>query len=568
MASKIQASLGVDGSTRVETSRLGPVMSNLSSEHLQFVLAMRTVFLATEKTLREFAAESHYGPSSVSRYLRGKRIPDKVFLDSLMENACLTRGIPLTDEMKSELYLLHLEALRVGDQTRYRMQLATDSLESALAEKKRAEERIAELEANLSDQERHIRGLALCDEYARDLERQRANLTLAIDRLESRLSQAQGERERAARRCHDLEGQLRQMEEEIEREKSSGSRFTKQKHTEASGLTELYLDELARVHQEADRVRSSSAKDAAALRRLRDMAHDVAHQRLPDFVKQLKEDDITRVQLSVDRPWVHERGEINQLAQAFEEVHYSAINLIRKQLKSQDELEVATESLAKRIQCYSQRQIKLLSELHCGSSDKCQTLKLAEARKLGSLTRRHAEKLLLIAWGRTGRKYLNPSELSELLHTASNEVESSQRIEFRSLVGFRISNVAGCDITRILAEILDNALRFSPPKMSVEVSCYGIPHGRVLIEIKDQGVGMTPDFLDRVNEWLSTPLPTTGSAGVFPGPLRGSGEGTGLAVVNLLAQRHNIRIQMRTSNPRFGTSVLIFLPANLISSDE
>lgn len=130
----------------------------LAPEIRDLALALRGLFKAHGRSLRDFAARSHFGPSTVSRYLAGERIPEKHFLDCLIKFVCEAHRQEATviAEVQSHLYRLHREALLASRPERYREQMASDRLEDAILQREQAELQIQELRRELSAHSRQL----------------------------------------------------------------------------------------------------------------------------------------------------------------------------------------------------------------------------------------------------------------------------------------------------------------------------------------------------------------------------------------------------------------------------
>ncbi|MCL6668970.1 sensor histidine kinase, partial [Streptomyces panaciradicis] len=93
---------------------------------------------------------------------------------------------------------------------------------------------------------------------------------------------------------------------------------------------------------------------------------------------------------------------------------------------------------------------------------------------------------------------------------------------------------------------------FSSPQTKVKVTGHALPDGRVLIEIHDTGIGLSPEDLAAINERLASPPTVDVSVS----------RRMGLFVVGRLSQRHGIRIQLRPSDSG-GTTALVMLPVDV-----
>src|SRR5205085_718641 len=80
--------------------------------------------------------------------------------------------------------------------------------------------------------------------------------------------------------------------------------------------------------------------------------------------------------------------------------------------------------------------------------------------------------------------------------------EDYQRVQVKSLDAGAVAGGFGSDLAHALAELLENALAFSPPTEAVEVRGRRTAEGYV-IAITDSGLGMTADELTVANRRLA-----------------------------------------------------------------
>jgi CheY-like chemotaxis protein/two-component sensor histidine kinase len=104
---------------------------------------------------------------------------------------------------------------------------------------------------------------------------------------------------------------------------------------------------------------------------------------------------------------------------------------------------------------------------------------------------------------------------------------------------------------QVLANILSNAIKFTPEGGRVHVTC-GVDTEWVLIEVRDSGIGIAADFLpfvfDRFSQADSRFARTHG------------GLGLGLAIAHHLIEQHGGDIRACSDGPGCGTTVSIRLP--------
>ncbi|MFF8292979.1 nitrate- and nitrite sensing domain-containing protein [Streptomyces sp. NPDC016309] len=289
-----------------------------------------------------------------------------------------------------------------------------------------------------------------------------------------------------------------------------------------------------------------------SLRRLQDTATKVAQERLPELVKQLSEADPQDVDTSVESVGVHSRDEIGQVAAAFDDVHREAVRLAAEQALLRGNVNAMFTNLSRRSQGLIQRQLSLISELESREADPDQLSSLFKLDHLATRMRRNGENLLVLAGEEPGRRWTRPVPLVDVLRAAASEVEQYERIELASVPATEVAGRVVNDLVHLLAELLENATSFSSPQTKVRVTGHALPDGRVLVEIHDTGIGLSPEDLAAINERLASPPTVDVSVS----------RRMGLFVVGRLSLRHGIRIQLRPSDSG-GTTALVMLPVDV-----
>ena len=138
--------------------------------------------------------------------------------------------------------------------------------------------------------------------------------------------------------------------------------------------------------------------------------------------------------------------------------------------------------------------------------------------------RRNDENLLVLAGADSAAPRREDALLIDALRAAQSEVELYNRIEFGTVdTDISIAALAVNDVVRLLAELLDNATRFSPPNTIVVAEARRI-RDYVLIQIEDRGLGIGDEQMDVLNRRLAEPprrrrrrrVPADGSGGGRP----------------------------------------------------
>ncbi|GAA4437079.1 nitrate- and nitrite sensing domain-containing protein [Phytohabitans houttuyneae] len=297
-----------------------------------------------------------------------------------------------------------------------------------------------------------------------------------------------------------------------------------------------------------------------SLRRLREGALAVANRDLPDAVAQLRDvrsigdggpDEIVRqVRDAIRLP---NRDEVGQVAQAFNVVHREAVRIAAEQAALRTSVSAMFLNLARRSQALVDRMIGELDMIERGEEDPKRLAQLFQLDHLATRMRRNDENLLVLAGADSTAPRRDDALLVDALRAAQSEVELYNRIEFGTVdTDISIAAHAVNDVVRLVAELLDNATRFSPPNTVVVADARRI-RDYVLIQIEDRGLGLTEDQLEALNHRLGQP-PTVDVAAFRL---------MGLAVVGRLASRYGIRVELRP-NVEGGTVAQVTLPSGIV----
>ncbi|WP_062541732.1 sensor histidine kinase, partial [Mycobacterium celatum] len=286
------------------------------------------------------------------------------------------------------------------------------------------------------------------------------------------------------------------------------------------------------------------------LRVLRDGALKVAHQDL--------EREIARVRAGDERAPeplpVYTSEEIGQVAHAVDELHTQALLLAGDEARLRLLVNDMFETMSRRNRSLVDQQLSLIDRLERNEQDPERLDSLFRLDHLAARMRRIGANLLVLAGAQSSRgDQRAPQPLSTVINAATSEVEDYRRVETPTVPDSTVRGTAAGDIVHLLAELIDNALRYSPPMSPVRVSATRRNDGGVLIQVVDAGLGMTG-----------------GDRRIANMRLRAGGEVTpdnarhmGLFVVGRLADRHGIRVRLRSSSRdghRPGTTAEVYLP--------
>ena len=253
---------------------------------------------------------------------------------------------------------------------------------------------------------------------------------------------------------------------------------------------------------------------------------------------------------------IPDRDEIGQVARAFDAVHSTAVRVAAEQAALRRSVADMFLSLGRRLQALVHRQLELLDELERTEADPQQLRSLFRLDHLATRMRRNAENLLVLSGSEPVRRWSDPVPLPRVIRAASAEIEDYNRVGVMPMADVRVVGHAVSDVVHLLAELIENAAAFSPPGTRVQVSGEPAAHG-YLLEVEDQGIGMSDEELELANEQLAKPT-TIDLA---------SAQRLGFYVVGRLAARHGVKVRLRRS--WFGgVAALVLLPSSLLGGPE
>lgn len=300
------------------------------------------------------------------------------------------------------------------------------------------------------------------------------------------------------------------------------------------------------------------------LRRLRRNALTTAEETLPNAVAEMTEARSEKqvndaVFLAESATVLTEKrrssDEVGAVTQAFDLVNRRALRLAADQALLQLDVAAMMIALARRGQSLVQRQLQMLEEFAEIERDPEGRRRLRTLNHLASRMRRNEENLLLLAGGDPGRRHNHAATAATTVAEAAAAIEDSDRVVIEDSGSARIAASAVGDVVHLLAELLENAALFSPPNTAVRVGTRHTVH-ELVISVQDEGIGLTPEQVEEINERLAEPSGLTSSlAGTM-----------GLLVVARLAARHNIDVQLHSTSSK-GTLAVVRIPDTLVEGE-
>ncbi|WP_131737118.1 sensor histidine kinase [Actinomadura roseirufa] len=288
------------------------------------------------------------------------------------------------------------------------------------------------------------------------------------------------------------------------------------------------------------------------LNRLRDAAQNLAEQRLPLVMDRLTAGD--SVDLAVEAPPLEfGTDEIGQVGRAFNAVQHAAVTAAAGQAAQREATRRILLHLGQRNRVLLGRQIKLIDTM-----EKREDLDLAQLKELFTLDQltvqgqRYVNNLVLLAGGLTTHGARRPMPMIDVVRAAIGQVESYQRVRISHVGNDHLVGYAVEDVVSLLAELIDNAVTYSPHSVDVESQ---VTASGIAVTIDDRGLGIEDAELDRINAFLAAPPEFLDSAFDDAPQL-------GHFVVATRARKHDLTVTLRRS-AWGGVTAVVLIPAKL-----
>jgi signal transduction histidine kinase len=212
-------------------------------------------------------------------------------------------------------------------------------------------------------------------------------------------------------------------------------------------------------------------------------------------------------------------------------------------------------NLARRMQSLVHREIQLLDDLEGQVEDPDLLKGLFTVDHLATRMRRQSESLAVLGGAVSRRQWSRPVTMHEVLRAAVAEVEQYSRVKVVPPVEGTLQGNAVTDVIHLVAELIENATKFSAPHTQAMLRAQNVTAGLV-IEVEDRGLGMLAADQQRMNGLLADPSRVNIQELLRDGRI-------GLFVVATLARRHGIRVQLQ-GNIYGGIQAVVVLPKALI----
>lgn len=251
------------------------------------------------------------------------------------------------------------------------------------------------------------------------------------------------------------------------------------------------------------------------------------------------------------------RDEIGELAEAFNQVQVTAAALLERQVLSRRNVAEMFGNVGRRVSNLTSRQLLLIDAAEREETDPELLEQLYRIDHIAVRLQRNADSLMLLAGIRETGVEARPTPLADVIRAGLGRIEGFQRVSLRAEADVTIAPDIIGDLTLMLAELLENAVAFSPSHTPVEVAVRPgtdvTSDGGALIEVIDHGLGMSAERLAEENARLvrreRLDLVPTRVLGLF--------------VVGSIARRWGIRV-MLSRTPGGGVTGTVWIPSALL----
>jgi signal transduction histidine kinase len=217
-------------------------------------------------------------------------------------------------------------------------------------------------------------------------------------------------------------------------------------------------------------------------------------------------------------------------------------------------------NLARRNQSMFHRQLDIINDLEERERDPDALADLFKLDHLATRVRRNAESLLVLSGEQPARVWSAPVAMRDVVRAGVAETEDLERVTLAVDERPRIVGSTVADLTHMIAELVENAARYSPPSTAVVIQsrAHQRAPGSHLLIVEDTGIGMPPAELTAANELLADPKDVDVSD---------AARRLGFHVVARLAERHGIEVSL-TPTPGSGVTAVLVIPAHLFAESS
>ncbi|MFJ9153942.1 ATP-binding protein [Streptomyces sp. NPDC102270] len=246
------------------------------------------------------------------------------------------------------------------------------------------------------------------------------------------------------------------------------------------------------------------------------------------------------------------KDEIGDLAEVFNQVQTTAVALLERQVLSRRNVAEMFGNVGRRVSNLTTRQLALIDAVERGETDPALLERLYSIDHIAVRLRRNADSLMLLAGIRETVLDSGPLALTNVVRAALGQIEGFRRVSLQAGTDAMVEPDIIGDLTLMVAELVENAVSFSPAGSPVEVIVKD-SHEGALVVISDHGLGMSAERLEEENARLirreRLDLVPTKVLGLF--------------VVGTLARRWDVSVVL-SRTPGGGVTAEVTIPTSLL----
>lgn len=305
---------------------------------------------------------------------------------------------------------------------------------------------------------------------------------------------------------------------------------------------------------------------AGELHRQRTEAEELTNTRIQKFAT-LAEDDLKGLRTAVEQmnrgekltpPAVttHAGGPWAGLEFAMRRSHAHAWHLVVSPRRADADMSQVFVYLAGGLFTLVVRALEIVTAREATVDDPETLYDLLDVDHLLRRIRRRAARFAVLG-GQRAREIDEPILLLHLLRGAIAEIERYDQVQLVTpkLHAQIPAGTVGPDLIHLLAELIENATKFSPPQNNVTIKAGQVQAG-LLVEVTDKGLGLADEQLGYFNRILASPQDRDLEE-------RLSEHQTGLLVAARLAARYKVKVKLER-NFFGGTTALVVIPGDLL----
>ena len=293
------------------------------------------------------------------------------------------------------------------------------------------------------------------------------------------------------------------------------------------------------------------------LYRLRAETVELAEVWLPDTLRTSSQAGGASRPGAVRAVGVSARDELGDIARALDRVQGEMLRLAGREAGLRGKLSEMLADVSGRGQSLMERQLRLIDELGQGEHDAGRRASLLTMSRLAARMRRHSQNLLVLAGHELPGRCTQSARLADVIEAGAAQAGEHERVSVSVQPDIAISGPAVNDVVHLVAELAENAASLSATDTPVAISGGTLATGGVLVEVTDQGVGMSRETMAKANWWLEHPPPVDVAVS----------RNTGLFVVGRLAARHGIKVRLQPATTG-GLTALVWLPDLVLVRSE